>query len=585
MKKLLALLLATCMLLPIFASCGKVRNLTIIKDGSCEVYYDAETVSSASLRAITTALEEATGNEITPAAATGDIQKGAILLGNVILPDGTRAAGDLRSKDYKVGIEKEYYLIGGVTAEATAKAVKHFTDNVLPLAKNGKLKVAAKNDLVSLGEYSVNGITVGGVAPGHFSIVLPTSPSVSELRTAVELKLHLASALGYTVTVTDNKAVKTTAQIRIGQSLCETATAANAHDYAISVKGTTMEVAAESYLGYAAALDALKTGVFSSKNEKPAIDDASAWSGNGESLAKQPLASTGDIRVLFNNIHGHPADGDNPMPVEQPTQMLTELYLEYLPDVIGLQECTDHSYNAGILDMLASEYAITPNKTPTPILYRKSTVELLAHGDFRFNDITEDEYNGARRNDKSKGVTWGIFKVKATGKLFAVGSTHLWYKHDSGTDESCRAVQAKKIVEVLTEATNSFASQKGLAADSIPILVGGDYNTKYNNNKAGDTMLNYAIAPFVNANDEAAVKAARCTSHGYATYNQETGIYDNPKLVSTPYTAGLDHILAGNIDSMTVKRVSVLDELYAYLSSDHNPIFADISFTANSPTI
>lgn len=585
MKKLLPLLLSVCMLLPAFSGCGKNRRLTIIKDDTCEVFYDADTVSSSTLRALTNALEEATGSDIKP-ASKGDIQKGAILLGNVILPDGTLAAGDLRNKDYKVGIEGDYYLIGGVTESTTAEAVDYFVESVLPLLKNGKLRVAAKNDMLSVGEYPIEGITVGGVAPGQFSIVTSASPSISELRTAVELKSYLSGTLGYAVNVTDDKSVKTTAQIRVGQSLCETATAANAHDYAITVKGTTMEIAAESYLGYAAALDALKSNVFSRNNEKPAIDDSSSWSGNGADLAKQPLASTGDVRVMFNNIHGHPADGDNPMPVEQPTQMLSELYLEYLPDVIGLQECTENSYNAGILNLLGSEYAITDEKGPTPILYRKSTVECLVSGDFRFNSITDEEYGGARRNDASKGVTWAIFKVKTTGKLFAVGSTHLWWKHESSADETCRAVQAQKIVEVLTEQTNSFASSHGLLENSIPILVGGDYNTSLIGDKYGESMLKTdAISPFVDANDLASVKATRTSHHGYATYNEKTGIYDTPKYVTASYTSALDHILAGNTSSITVKRVSVLDELYAYLSSDHNPIFTDISFTAASPNI
>ncbi len=576
MKKLLALLLAVCMLLPALYGCGGNRKLTIIEDGTCTVIYDANTVSSGALRTLTNALEEATGNDIKP-VQTADFTKGTILLGNVTLPDGSRAAAELRNKDYKVGIQGDYYLIGGITDTMTDEAVDYFIKSVLPLMKDGKLKVAAKNDAVSVSEYRLEGFTIGKQALGHYSIVLPKSPSVSELRTAVVLREYLSMTTGYVPEITHPENVKTEAQIRVGQSLCETAKAENPHDFAICVSGTVMEIAAESYLGYAAAQDALKNDVFSTTNEKPAMDNASSWSGNGASLAVQPLESTGDIRVMFNNIHGHPADGDNPMPVEQPTQMLTEMYLEYLPDVIGLQECTKHSYNAGIVDMLASEYAMTSDRTDTPIFYRKSTVECLANGHFAFNDITNEEYAGARRQDATKGVTWAIFKVKATGKIFAVGSTHLWYKHETIVDENCRAVQMKKIVEVLTNATTQFAAQNDMSADSIPIMVGGDYNTRYKGNKF-ETMLNTAAAPFVNANDLSQIKATRCTSHGYATYNEETGIYDTPKITTKDYASGLDHILAGNTDSITVKRVGVLDELYAYLSSDHNAIFADFSF-------
>ena len=584
MKKLLSFLLVACMLLPLFSGCGGNRNLTIIEDGTCTVIYDAATVSSTTLRTLVNALEEATGAEIKP-TTTGDFTKGTILVGNVALPDGTNIGAELRNKDYKVGIEGDYYLIGGITQKTTQQAVKHFVDNVLPLLKSDKLKVRAKDDTVAVGEYRLESVTLGKKSLGHYSIVIPKNASVSELRTAVFLREYLSTSAGYVPNITTPDKTKTETQIRIGQSICETAKAENAHDYAVSIKGTVMEIAAESYLGYAAVQNALSKDIFKISDTALALDDSSSWSGNGEDLAVQPLASTGDIRVMFNNIHGHPADGDNPMPVEQPTQMLTELYLEYLPDVIGLQECTKHSYNAGIVDMLSSEYAQTNDKTDTAIFYRKSTVECLDNGYFAFNNITDEEYDGARRQDASKGVTWAIFKVKATGEIFAVGSTHLWYKHESVVDENCRAVQMKKIVEVLTNATNAFATQYNLPTGSIPIVVGGDYNTRYSGNKFGTMFETDATNPFVNANNLAQIKAAKTSSHGYATYNEETGIYDNPQYTSNPYTKGLDHIFVGNTSSITVNRVSILDELYAYLSSDHNPIFTDITFTATAPKI
>ena len=581
MKKILAILLSVCMLIPFFSGCSRMRSLTIVKDNAFTVIYDTDTVSTKALREFSNALEEATGVDVRP-SKTDEPVKGAILLGNVILPDGTRAAGDLRSKDYKVGIQGDYYLIGGPNADATDEAVDHFIESVLPSLKDGKLKVKAKNDTVMAAEYRTRQITIGNISPGQYSIVIPKNPSVSELRMAVELREYLAGSLGYELLVTDEKSIKTTAQIRVGQDLCKSATAANAHDFAIAVSGTTMEITAESYLGYAAALNELKNTIFTTRDDGPEITDGSAWSGNGEALASHPLTSTGDIRVMFNNIHGQIADGDKPMPVEQPTQMLTEMYLEYLPDVIGLQECTSHSYNAGIIDMLSSEYAMTGDKTDTPIFYRRSTVELLANGDCRFMASDSGiDYGNVRPNDsgRSKGVTWAIFKVKATGEIFAVGSTHLWWKHDSAADETARSLQMKRIVEVMTTAVNDFVQGTQLSAESIPILVGGDYNTRYVGDKHGPTMLKSdAIGPFKNANDLAQSKNTKSTIHGYALYNQETGIYDTPQKAGGTYDNALDHIMIANSSAVTVNRVCVIDELYSSLSTDHHPIFADITF-------
>lgn len=581
MRKILSLVLVVCMLLPILSGCGGPRSLTIVKDGQCTVIYDTETVSNTALRKLINALEKATGNTV-DASQDETFDKGAILLGNVTLPDGTRIAEELRNQDYKVGIADKYYLIGGITDTMTEKAVDYFVENVLPQMQDGKLKVAAKNNAELIGEYRVEGITLGKTPLYRTAIVLPKDPGVSELRTAVLLRDHIAKVTGYELEITDPDKATAEALIRVGASLCETAKTENSHDYAITVKDKVMEIAATSYLGYAAAMKELETGIFAQLNEKPAMDNTSAWSGNGAELACQPLSSTGTARVMFSNIHGHDENGT--MPVKQPMQMLTELYLAYLPDVLGFQECTDAAIQAGIFKGLEAEYAVAGNlQTATALLYRKSTMELLDSGYFGFNNMSEVQYK-----DASKGVTWGIFRVKATGEILMVGSTHLWWKHfnDDLSHEACRGIQMTKLKEVLTSASAKFAANNNITG-TIPIFVGGDYNTTYNRTGTEIKTMGKGSIIFDNANDRATQKLTKTTHHAYAKYNANKGIYDTPGYSSNAYTAALDHIFTndGSEASVTVNRVGILDDLYAFLSSDHNPIYADITFTAAAPKI
>ena len=92
---------------------------------------------------------------------------------------------------------------------------------------------------------------------------------------------------------------------------------------------------------------------------------------------------------------------------------------------------------------------------------------------------------------------------------------------------------------------------------------------------------------FTHANDMATVKLTTTTHHPYATYNQEIGIYDNPQYSGNNETYAIDHIYFSTASQplVAVNTYGVINDLYAHLSSDHNPIYVDINFQNSAPVL
>ena len=637
MKKLLALLLALAMVLPLAVACTEepappapeppaepaIEELQIFTDGVCYLYYDRSSIRD--IKPLANAISEATGVEVEAVAvyekSSGssllEIEDNAILVGNVILPDGSRSAGALRSADHMVGILDDRFVIGGLTNAATEKAVEHFLSAVLPeIDDAGNLTFHKDSNYRINGKYSLADVSINGVSIGHFKIHVSPDCTVSEWRTAVLLKQFLTDRLGYAPELVKADTCTGRGVIRIGNDVCET-TVSGAHDYAININGTTVEVVAESVFGYLEAQQQLFEVMLYNvdKSEVHDLDNAAGKQGNGLGQAKEPLEINGDLRVMFHNIHGQIEGGD--MPVEQPTEMMAELYLEYLPDVIGLQECTSHTFRAGIVELLSSEYdMVWDEQTCTAMFYRRSTVELLDSGYFCFNDI-EDEFteghiyhdlieekgftvndiynnninkdgNQGKRYDSSKGVTWGIFRLKYTGNIFMAGSTHLWWENnaDSALDEATRMVQMRSLRNQVTKAADAYAAANGIEKGSIPILVGGDYNSSYERHTSLKTMTsNVNAEPFVNVNSLSTSPLTVSTHHTYSRYDKELEIYVDIVKNGNSYQRAIDHIFmnASAQDTITPNYTGIIDDDYSYLSSDHIPIYTDITFNASAP--
>lgn len=634
MRRFLALLLALCMMWPLLAACNKKDRVKLFEDGAATLVYDASLVTTAELKSFVSSVEKATGATLTTKREYGG-EGVKILLGNLDHENCRSVTKDLRINDYALKISGGDYVIGATTAESLKKAMQYFLETVLPELKKGVLTLTPENDYLFEGTYKADTFTVGGVGLGRMQIVIPSSYSVSEYRTAVLLQQHLKTLTGYELAIKQGSAdAGAEGRILIGTSLCTKASANAAHSWSVAVSGTSMEIAAESFYGYEAVQKALQGQIFTAKVQDKAFADETAFSGTG-SPADAVLSHDGDIRIMFNNIHG--GCDINEFPVEPVAMTMSEVYKEYLPDVLGIQECSPNMRSIGhLVEHLAPEYTEVDVSSSdgyrqngginhTPLFYREQTVEVLKSGFFCFNYLpySNEAYSnfwqgydpnkllsenirqgdGALvtkngRFDRSKGATWAVFRSKATGNIFLVASTHLWWESNDEGDSVTRQIQAMYLKDMLLDEASKFLAENNIAAETMPIFVGGDYNASGTGNRAKDLAKMSIATPlilapagtnsaFVNTNTLAPSNKRNnvTTHHNYATWNNTLGIYENPQVSSGEYIHSLDYIFANRnaSDMYTVTRSAMSSDNYSYLSSDHCPILIDFVFTASSP--
>ena len=629
MRKWLALCLALLMVLPLLGACkSKAESLTLFEGGTGVLIYDADLLNFKEAGEFAAKIEEATGAKLTTAKGySGSAPR--VVLGNVDAESVRAVTGNLRKNDYALKISGEDYIIGATSTAALKKAMQYFLDNILTGAKDGVLKLSAKQDYLFEDTYKVDGFSVGGISLSSMEIVVPKTPTVSEYRTAVLLQQYLLNTVGYSLPLKKGVVNEGAAGwIKIGASLCEKAKATEAHSYAVAVNGSAMEIAAEDFYGYEAVQDLLQNTIFTARNQQKEMNDDTAFSGVGN--VKDVLNHEGDVRLAFHNIHGN--CNTTAFPVSPVADMMSEVFAEYLPDVLGLQECSPALRDAGIANKLAPlytevnvlsspYYGRNGSQNSTPLFYRTDTLDLLKAGFFGYNALPygDDAYASLRkgqtaetllngntpqnggtstsRADKSKSVTWAIFRHKATGNIFMVASTHLWWENNDEGDRIMRQIQMSYLKDLLMSEAKNYLEETDNAADIMPIFVGGDYNAKYSasNNKPDKMTANTPKllcdseinTMFENTNSKApeGKRIITSTHHGYATWNDELGIYTDPDRTSADYNASLDYIFSCKAAAgMTeIKRSSLINELYSFLSSDHTPILIDFSFTAAAP--
>lgn len=612
MKRILSLFLVLLTLLPLFAACNDKTAVTVVKDGACTVIYDTALVSDEEANALSEAITAATGATVTLKSSisftAGIISRaGDIIVGNLETVGTRDVLARLRQNDFCLTTAGGELLIGAKTADTVARAITYFKELLGRVAKLGKdLTLSSDDYYLEHAGYTIETLRIGDAEVCDYKIVTSPRATISEQRFAYSLQQLLLERTGYLLQIVPRESSTPARQIRIG-SICETAKPQDDHSFAMTGGDTVLELAAESFYAYSKLLSSFANTYLNAKDVT--LGATSTLSGNATVEAGNAYTHHGDIRLMFNNIWGS-SSGDH----VQRVRMLVELYEQYRPDVLGLQECAPAMRNAGIIDRLNDlgykEVPIDRNFVPykkesetrDPLLYREEVLELCDYGYQNLAVIDElDEIKAGlnatqtgsastalkeARADGSKSVNWAIFRVRATGELFMTASVHLWWK--SGTyHDKIRVVQMREMRELLTNEAAEYLDQNGISG-TMPIFIGGDYNSR--TTRASYWTMSEEPVPFTNLNtlvEES--KQIDCTSsHSYPTYNKDTGFWETSVAIGHgTYDQAIDHIYANaaavSAGSFTVEHIDIVKDLYAYLSSDHNAIFTDVSFTATTP--
>ncbi len=487
-----------------------------------------------------------------------------ILLGDCNREASKKVTEGMRTRDYAVSFDGDKIILAGTTVDATKKAIDRFINDVL--IKQGKnnmgsatIELTEENKFFyTYGKYTIESGSILGADISEYSIVYSKTDIYSAERYARLFANVLSTSAGYGLPIKVDTSIRSDVgaerQIIFGVTKHGGEAVATRHGYSISAAGTKLYVSAECMEGYAAAYEYLTETLF--KGDKVEITEGFRHSGVAEPEDKKDIENrAGEYRVVFNNVHGAHVDE---YPMETRNQMQAELHYEYLPDVIGLQEnaaCVS-TYHTRMKKFGYSPVPIKPTNSNkqdyTALLYLADKFDIVECGYYLYDD-------GA--GDKSKSVSWAVFKDKASGDVFAVGSTHFYWTSDD-LGKSARIKDAAQLAELVKEIT---------AKHNCPMIVGGDFNCNINS----DPMKNLFAAGFEDLQKISPDTMDITTHHSYSPWNEELQLYIDVIIPTKAYSSAIDHAIVYNKSTMTPKMFRVQLHDYTLLSSDHCPVMVD----------
>ena len=265
-----------------------------------------------------------------------------------------------------------------------------------------------------------------------------------------------------------------------------------------------------------------------------------------------------NIRLMSHNVWGMYAP-DVVKKVANRNELMSRVYMEYMPDVIGTQEFSEDIRVHGLTDMIASEYTELDLSVDvegyqmknlfTPVFYRPSTCRPMDSGFVLFDRA----YN----NHDSKGVAWVVFRHLESGELFTVANTHYWWKSGEEHD-AARVENSREILRLAARLPH-------------PFFVMGDMNCLISS-AAYAELISGGLCDVQIVADQTMDSN---THHAYPDFDYENGVFYGAPKPCGGYAAAIDHILVDAEHSEGVRRFLVVTSDDACNTSDHCPIVVE----------
>jgi len=261
---------------------------------------------------------------------------------------------------------------------------------------------------------------------------------------------------------------------------------------------------------------------------------------DSETLSQQNKVSI-QVRMMTYNImweeNGIRA-GKLSLPVWRDRRSLVrDIFQEYSPDIIGLQEASPEQQVGLAADNLeyGIVYDLLANNT-SPIMYRTSRFSVEDSGTFVLNSVPEEPGT----NIGLRKATFARFKETKTGRMFVVFNIHLDHRGNGST----RQISVVRLAE-------------RMATESEPILLTGDFNCRENSPTMrflyGHKALNNNLG---------------------VSYNNSVPFLDALKVIHPNFNL-IDHVLV-DVDMKVVSATYL--RTVKRQASDHFPVLAVVAF-------
>lgn len=391
----------------------------------------------------------------------------------------------------------------------------------------------------------------------RFIIVYPTGKAIEKFL-AEELSRMILDATGKTVKAVSDEYVVVEREIRLGKTNRTTLETEEKYTYKIAVKGDYVEAVTDTATGFDDIIAELGRAL--SAEGDTVLSDGTEISGK---VSNPPvIPEEYDLCILYHNILGYLPW----YPAHNRAEMGLEIYKEYMPDVIGLQEVSNFYHRDTIATINAlEELGYKEIRFPrygygNPIYYNAKKLMLLECG-----------YKTARPGDK--GTTWSVFEIKRSGgKTFAVLNSHFAANSNANNDpqlgDQYRADDAKIVVEVVEMTKQRYPG--------IPVFTGGDYNSLL----GSEAIRVVTEGGLVNVRDVLTDKTYCdfCAYNGYPKYFEEEKRYRYEEFHLREAAGNIDFAMLGG-DQSGVKVIDyvLLKDRISCTVSDHLPHLLHVS--------
>ena len=284
-----------------------------------------------------------------------------------------------------------------------------------------------------------------------------------------------------------------------------------------------------------------------------------------------PFTQGANLRILDDNVWNYKYDTipdswkklgtDCRNKVRAP--QYAQLVKAYMPDIINLQEYgyQMHQVFFPMIEKLGYKMAYEKAKSDdwdqTPIFYNAQTVELI--------DVNFVRYAPPFWATHSKSCTSAVFKHKATGRIFAVLSTHLWWQGDG--------VQPGSTFARVGQANTLMAEQERLKAKyNCTYFITGDMNC-YESEPPIQQYLSHGYVPCYKA-----ATVSTDNTNGHHICSPDEGFSRKSNRRSADRTQGaIDHCFIYNAErGVEVKAFKCEQSYFLAKLTDHYPNIIDI---------
>ncbi len=456
------------------------------------------------------------------------------------------------------------------TKEGVQAAIDAFLATITPdicTSENGKLTVTMPGAMLKIynpeAGYAYRNATLLGKSISEFVLVLPANYTVYDRFVADELIARIGADTGYKLEyIKDSKMTANQNQIVIGKT--SRAYSATVYEglatdaYLIKSEGTGVYAAYDNYL-VSTEVAAVIAAMY--RENAQTVDKAQSFDYSGY-LFERPEDTS--IRIMSNNVtvvqDAYSYERANNIEWRDRMEILSQMYLKYLPDFIGLQEVqytkaleADY-YGSGysvdmygyLQDRLAPKYSMLGETSRmTAIFYQSDVWKLEASGEGQFNAM-HPWYWGlfSRIDDPSVQVIVMDIHYAGEGVVFDHNN-----KYADGPAEYDGKTNGQVINAIYNQLAETYAG--------VPIFIMGDFNSKYSGANFNATIKNTTL--------DSASRLVEDWGDHYSEVSLNHGMFANP----------IDHILVPT-DKADAISYRFINEALMGISSGHRPIMADI---------